>query len=106
LKELLAFSCNEELQDKVPGVHSPYAAFDYPTLYHLVSHTEKMAAEELYQYSFVRISIKFEILNKLNSSLGFTYILSIFTQSGITCFVIFSFLFYIATLHRTRLCND
>jgi len=52
LKEVLAHVNSEESLTKLPGVDSPYITSDYPTVYHLVSHTEKMAAEELYQYSF------------------------------------------------------
>ena len=55
LKKLLAFVSNHELQATIPGVHSPYVTSDYATMYHLVSHTEKMAVEELYQYSLVHI---------------------------------------------------
>lgn len=50
---VLSFLKNSELLQKMPGVDSPYDTEGYPVLYHLVSHTETLAAEELFQYALV-----------------------------------------------------
>ena len=53
LDKVLEYHNNTEFRAKLPGVDTTYGRVGYDILYHLVSHTETLAAEELYQYALV-----------------------------------------------------
>ena len=50
---MLAFLKDTDKVKKVPGIDGPYDTKSYQVMFHLVSHTERMAPEELYQYALV-----------------------------------------------------
>ena len=54
LDSVLAFLKDTDKVKKVPGIDGPYDTKSYQVMFHLVSHTERMAPEELYQYALVR----------------------------------------------------
>lgn len=56
LDSVLAFLKDTDKVKKVPGIDGPYDTKSYQVMFHLVSHTERMAPEELYQYALVRNS--------------------------------------------------
>lgn len=70
LKTVLSFLKDTEKIDEVPGISSPYDTTNYEVMFHLVSHTEQMVAEELYQYVLVCC----ELIISLNSKLIFSYV--------------------------------
>ncbi|XP_046648250.1 SET and MYND domain-containing protein 4-like [Daphnia pulicaria] len=51
LDSVLAFLKDTDKVKKVPGIDGPYDTKSYQVMFHLVSHTERMAPEELYQYA-------------------------------------------------------
>lgn len=53
LQNILSFLSNHDKVGRVPGIDGQYDTEDYSVVFHLVSHTETMVAEELYQYALV-----------------------------------------------------
>ncbi|XP_059351666.1 SET and MYND domain-containing protein 4-like isoform X2 [Daphnia carinata] len=51
LETVLGFLKDAESVKKVPGIESTYDTKSYQVMFHLVSHTERMAPDELYQYA-------------------------------------------------------
>ncbi|XP_045027632.1 SET and MYND domain-containing protein 4-like isoform X1 [Daphnia magna] len=51
LETLLAFLKDTEKVKKISGIDSSYDTKSYQVMFHLVSHTERMAPDELYQYA-------------------------------------------------------
>lgn len=53
LQNILSFLSNLDKVGQIPGIDGHYDTEDYSVVFHLVSHTETMIAEELYQYALV-----------------------------------------------------
>lgn len=53
LDATLSLLKDPEKVEKVPGIDGPYDIKSYQVMFHLVSHTERMIPEELYQYALV-----------------------------------------------------
>jgi len=53
LDSVLAFLKDTDKVKNVPGIDGPYNTKSYQVMFHLASHTERMAPEELYQYTLV-----------------------------------------------------
>ncbi len=53
LQTVLSFLEDPEKVKKIPAINGPYDTTSYEVMFHLVAHTERMVAEELYQYALV-----------------------------------------------------